>query len=630
MRRSRKLKETRILRLALPLLAAALLIAPLAVCLLDPVSAAGSTGRASQALLSPVTITVDDFEPQPYQGETVYYYNRLDGDRGALNETLLDWGFGVVTATISPGRDWGGLWMSLNHPIVENLAVNFSQALPPAIQPAYQSAITRVSVELAGGSPNRNLKLELKNGSALVWVSPGTKLLGGRQTLSFALPALGDVSQLVIVLEQAQAGDYMVLDEITLEANTAITDTAQAAFVWSYAMLLNNWNPATGLIRDNGKFPSGAFEAVQATGALAAATAQAYQLGVVEQGAATSIVRTISDTLLAELPRYRGLLPHWVVESSGVYTIVANTEWSSVDTVIAALGLLEAQTALGLDASGSQALLQAIDWPGLTYPSGLSHGYRQDGAPITSTWDTFGGESWLVDLAYAAALDAVPPLQYPQPPTANGSGFIDELAWLFLPPPPAVDAWGVDWEAYRQAAAIAQASYYTQPSCFAQLGLFGLSAAETPLPSAVAQEQIYQPFGVGGRFSPANDGSALLGAPVAVPHYSAMIASLLPAQATSLWGWLIEDGPFSPLNNVESLLFATGAACSPEMAQWNQLKGSWNLALQTLGWGRYLAQRNGKMPILWQAVYTNPFLRAGYKQLAPEAIASLYLPLVGK
>jgi hypothetical protein len=488
----------------------------------------------------------------------------------------------------------------------------------------------RVSVDIAAGSANRNMKLELKNGSVAVWISPGAKLLGGQQTLSYALPALGDISQLVVVLDQAQAGDSVTLDEIRFESVTPITDTAQAAFVWSYAMLLNNWNPATGLIRDNGKFPSGAFEAVQSTGALAAATAQAYQLGVLDKAAATSIVRTISDTLLAELPRYHGLLPHWVVESSGTYTIVADTEWSSVDTTIAVLGLLQAQAGLGLDTAGSQALLQAIDWNELTYSSGISHGYRQDGSPITSTWDTFGGESWLVDLAYAAAQHAVPPLPYSQPPTANGSGFIDELAWLFVPPPQGADVWGVDWEAYRLAAAITQTNYYTQPSCFAQLGLFGLSAGEVPLPSAVTQAQIYQPFGAGGRFSPPNDGSALLGAPVVAPHYSAMIASLHPAQATSMWDWLIDQGAFSPLNNVESLLFPPGSDCTPDAAQWNQLKGSWNLALQTLGWGRYLAQRAGEQPILWQTVYTHPFLRAGYNQLAPGAMTSLYLPLAVK
>ena len=41
-------------------------------------------------------IIVDDFMPQPYQGETVYYYNRLEGDRGSVNDSLMVWGKGQV------------------------------------------------------------------------------------------------------------------------------------------------------------------------------------------------------------------------------------------------------------------------------------------------------------------------------------------------------------------------------------------------------------------------------------------------------------------------------------------------------------------------------------------------------
>ena len=56
--------------------------------------------------------------------------------------------------------------------------------------------------------------------------------------------------------------------------------------------------------------------------------------------------------------------------------IVWGTEWSSIDTVIAAIGLLTAQQALGLDTSGTEALLREIDWADLTKPDGMiSMGY---------------------------------------------------------------------------------------------------------------------------------------------------------------------------------------------------------------------------------------------------------------
>jgi hypothetical protein len=575
---------------------------------------------------------VDDFRPQPYQGESVYFFNRLGGDRGAINDSILDWGTGQVTTTISSGNSWGGVWMSLNHPIREGLPINLTAILPPQILPAYQSQITGITVQIARGTPNKTFRLELKDGNELRWEKEIT-LEGGDQVLSSDLPALGDVNHLVWVLDHASAGDYVVLEGVSFTATTHITDTATAAFVWSYGMLLNNWNPATGLVRDKAKDASGEFDAIQATGSLAAATAVAEQLGVVSHANAVQIVFRISDTLLLDLPRHHGLWPHWVtVSPGGEITIVENTEWSSVDTVIAAIGLLAAQSGLGMDTSGTEQMLQAIDWDDLVTPSGISHGYAYSGDRIPYAWDVFGGESWLVELAYAAVTGQVAPIAYPSPPTANGSGFIDELAWLLVPPPSGADYWGTDWAAYRSAAADEQISYYPThypQSCFTHLGLFGLSAAEVPGPSSVPQTSIYQAFGVGGRFAPANDGSALLGGPVVVPHYAAMIASLGPGEATEMWDWLIERGYFTPLTNVESLMFSTGSSCEPAQVAWNHLKGSWNLSLQTLGWGRYLAERDGQVPILWQATTANPLLDQGYLFLAPSGPttpSAIYIP----
>jgi hypothetical protein len=133
-----------------------------------------------------------------------------------------------------------------------------------------------------------------------------------------------------------------------------------------------------------------------------------------------------------------------------------------------------------------------------------------------------------------------------------------------------------------------------------------------PSPATVNSRETYQNFGVGGRPDPANDGSASLGAPIVVPHYSAMIASLHHQETIKMWEWLINHGFFSPLNNVESLMFSGKSGCDADSAIWNQLKGSWNLALQALGWGRYLAERRGEFPILWSATMANPLLHAGH------------------
>lgn len=567
-----------------------------------------------------VNILVDDFSPQPHQGETVYFYNRLEGDRGAVNNSILDWGNGQVTTTISPGNSWGGVWMSLNHPIREGLSINFSAVLPPQIPPAYQSQITGITVLITGGTPNRTFKLELKDGNELRW-SNEVILNGEQQVVSFDLPALGKINQFVWVLDRASEGDWVTLDRVSFTVTTQLTDTATTAFVWSYGMLLNNWNPTTGLVRDKAKDASGEFDAIQATGSLAAATAIAEQLGVVSHEDAIQIVGKIGDALLFDLPRYHGLWPHWVkVSPDGNLIIVENTEWSSVDTVIAAVGLLEAQSGLGMNTAGTEQMLQEIEWDDLATDKGISHGYTYSGELIPYAWDVFGGESWLVELAYAGVTGQVAPLAYPSPPTANGSGFIDELAWLFVPPPSGQDYWGTDWTSYRLSSADNQILYYPAydpKSCFTQLDLFGLSAGEVPSPSMVAKNSIYQAYGIGGVFASPNDGSTL-GAPVVAPHYSAMIASLRPEETIKMWDWLIENGYFSPLNNMESLTFPGGTNCNSTTIVWNQLKGSWNLSLQTLGWGRYLAERDGQTPVLWQAVKTNPLLQNGYLLLASK------------
>jgi hypothetical protein len=567
-----------------------------------------------------VNILVDDFSPQPYQGETMYFFNRLEGDRGAVNGSILDWGDGQVTTKIAPGNSWGGVWMSLNHPVREGLPLNFSAILPSQILPAYQTRITGLTVRIVNGTPNRIFKLELKNGDVVRWNQEIT-LTGEEQLVSLNLPALGNINQLVWILDHAAEGDSVTLDSVSLTGETPVMDTATRAFVWSYGMLLNNWNPATGLVRDKAKDASGQFDAIQATGCFAAATAVAEQLGMISRTDAVQIVDKIGNTLLDQLPRFHGLWPHWVnVSTTGEISIVYGTEWSSVDTVIAAIGLLEAQSGLGMDTSRTEEMLRKIEWDELVTPNGISHGYFYSGDAIPYAWDVFGGESWLVELAYAASTGKVTPLAYPSPPTANGAGFIDELTWLFVPPPSGRDYLGTDWTSYRLDASVRQISYYPErvaSSCFSRFGLFGLSAGEVPSPASVPQSDIYQAYGVGGVFSQANDGTTL-GASVVMPHYSAMVASLHPAESTRMWDWLIANGHFSPLNNVESLAFPQETNCGSSAVTWNQLKGSWNLSLQTLGWGRYLAERESFVPILWQTLKRNSFLDEGYRLLATD------------
>jgi hypothetical protein len=272
------------------------------------------------------SILVDDFKPQPYQGDELYYYNRLDGDRGGISDTLIKFGQGSVNIAIAPGSTWGGMWWSLNHPIREGKAINFSAVLPEQVKPEYQTIITGMEIQVQSATPNGILKVELKNNDTLQWAEQ-LHLNGEAQLLQFSLPALTEVNHLVLVLDQAQGGDYAVIERIALTAETPVTDTATAAFVWSYGMLLENWNLHTGLVRDKARDASGEFDALQATGNLASVSALASQLGVITHADAISIVDKISATLLYKIPHQHGLLPHWVrTPPDGQFVIVEGTE----------------------------------------------------------------------------------------------------------------------------------------------------------------------------------------------------------------------------------------------------------------------------------------------------------------
>lgn len=574
------------------------------------------------------SILIDDFKPQPHQGDSVYYFNRLGGDRGGLGDTSLAFTYDVATATIQ-ADSWGGMWTSLNHTNQENLPLNFSSVLPSPIQDSYQSQITGLSIKINEATPDSTFIVQLRNQTSLNWTKAVT-VSGEQETLFYDLPPISDTTHLLWSLENAQMGDYVVVDEISMLATTQISDTVEQAFVWSYGMLLNNWDPQSGLVRDRANYASGTLDSVQATGSLAAATAVAQDLGVISRNDAIQIVSQISNTLLITLPKYHGLWPHFTsVSPTNSITITPGTEWSSIDTAIAAVGLLEAQQALGLDTSGTIAHLKSIHWDNLYTPHGISHGYSYDGILLPATWDTFGGESWLINLVYAASTSNIPNLKYPAPPTANGSGFIDELSWLFFPPPCGLDTWDVSWNYYRQNAINSQVEFICKNhplSCSCENNLFGLSAAEVPIPSQVPIDDIYQPFGVGGQFSPPNDGAQFYEVPILVPHYAAMIASNSPQEATSLWQWLISNNLFSPLNNVESFVLKKNiSSCENVNMDWNSLKGSWNLSLQTLGWGKWLTKRNGEESILWQAMQSNNFLNEGYDRLADNCS---YLPII--
>lgn len=578
-------------------------------------------------------VRVDDFTPQPFMDEDPWFYNRMGGDRGQLDGWwdpgcpcsypgggYVDWGQGTATAIITQtegSEAWVGVWTSLNHVITENIPLDFSAVFPEQILPAYQGSVTGLRLIVQDGSGQLEVELQAPDLS-VIW-SQTVSLSGGPQTIFFDdLPAAE--TRNLNWLVKGQAGDFVVVERVELEVMVPELTTAEQAFLWSYGMSLANWDAASGLTRDRASFPAGDFDNVSASGLQAATAVQAWKLGMISEASAVQIVSQTTTSLLS-LTDCHGLWPHFVTEGQ----ITAKTEFSSVDTIIAMIALLEANEALGMkDGVGAVAQAwQQIEWSLLvTADNHISHGFDTDcTSPLPHAWYDFGTETWLANFGYVAATGEVADMDT-TPPTHNGSGFIDELAWLFMLAPNQ-DRWGIRWNDYREGAADDQIEYYRQPPhpCYAP-DLFGLSAAEVPDPSSVITPTIYQPFGVGGEIS-ANDGTDLLGHAVLAPHYPAMVSVLRPQEAIRLWTWLEEQSLFTPLNNVESLMFVDEPACNTIV--WNSLKGSWNLGLQTLGWGNYLLQDDNP---LYQAVWSNDLLRHVYGLMVCPTGCQLYLPLV--
>ncbi len=302
--------------------------------------------------------------------------------------------------------------------------------------------------------------------------------------------------------------------------------------------------------------------------------------------------------------------------------IVPHTEYSTVDSVIGLLGTLLAAEALDLPTEELEQAIRKIDWNAATLPDQtISHGFRDDGQLLPNGWDFFGGEAVLVALAHVAAtgrLPAIPHIDLENLQTFNGSGFIDELLWVFVEPI-GIDAYGADWDSYRPAAAATQVAHYDQ----APYPLFGASAAEPPILSQFPVRPgddvaiPYVPFGVGG-LGPANDGSDLFAGQVAAPHYAGMAWSLAPAAAQRMWDAMQDQGILSPLNLVESVVVQQWG--STLETHWHAFKGSWNLALQALGAGSHLLQNANP---LFDAARTNSFLSSAMQLLAPHEPAEL-------
>ncbi|WP_420645209.1 hypothetical protein [Candidatus Leptofilum sp.] len=603
--------------LASPFLALAIVLSLIQFLASDLVVAETAVPQTTQGNIT-TTVIIDDFSAQPIMGDPFWYYSRIGSDRGEFGLGTVVWGSTSVTATVTQLdgiEGWVGVWTGLNHVLNEEIPLDLTAVFPSQIDASYQGEATAIRLHIIDGQGT--LAVELQEDGTKVW-DDEIALSGGNQTIAFGNLPDGNVHNLNWLVK-GNIGDFVVVDRVEMDISLPNLPLPERAFLWSYAMLLSNLDVDSGIVRDRANFPEGDFDNVSASGLLAAATVQAEYLGMVSEPDASDIVTKITDGLTG-LDDCSGLWPHFT--KNGV--ISPDTEWSSVDTIIAQIALIEANQALQLNAgiTKSENALNSILWTDVLSDNGqISHGFETNCVTQkNNVWNDFGGETWLANYGYAAATGNVTAVET-RPPTHNGSGFIDEIAWLFVPAPYR-DRWDMNWHDYRFTAVYSQTTYYENNDCYAPPGLFGLSAAEVPDPSIVSPGAIYIPFGIGGVISP-DDGTAAMGHPVITPHYIGMAAPLVPEQAIAAWKWLEDEHLFSPLSNVESFMFIDEPTCS--QIEWNSLRGSWNLGLQTLGWGSYLTGRNNP---LYKAMWQNEMLRQAYQIMcSPTACHAIFLPI---
>ncbi|MBK6847785.1 MAG: hypothetical protein IPG96_09695 [Proteobacteria bacterium] len=373
---------------------------------------------------------VDEHDtPLPAPLPAGWYFNAMGGDRGVLNAGDIRYGrdgasaYRAEVVSKAPGAQWtwGGMWYALIRQNDDDVPLDFRAIFGPHVASAYQGQVVglRVAVKSASsltGNSDLILRLEAKSTSGAVRASWSFPLAAQTYPKVFTAAvdpaALGAVEQLLWVVDRAQPGDAVSVDSVQLVTRVPALPAEEEAFLWSYAWLMANYNPATGMVKDksrDGRLPAqygggDSMESVPATAKTAKIVYYAYRKGYLAQAQAVAIITKIADTLLRVVPRgptgANTIWPHFT-ENGGANAVpprygAAGSEWSTGDTAYAALDLITALQLIG-DPQGQlpaiTSMLANIDWGSLLIDGAVSHGYDDHGARIPYTWRGFGMET---------------------------------------------------------------------------------------------------------------------------------------------------------------------------------------------------------------------------------------------
>ena len=536
---------------------------------------------------------------------------------GFLNYTHLgsDFGFlgpgdapctkcpAVCVCVKTPDR-WGGVWHSLNRLARENVPLDLRAVYPPQITAAFQPKIVGVQVVASGTGA---MKLEFKtdisgsdvNPNAATW-SRSFQLKGNQQPETLSADVSADEIRTAQYLNWvAEPGSAIKVDSLSLRVELPEVDFPTYVFLSSYAKFARCHSEQTGMVRDRAHTPAKTFANVPATGMFALATVAAKQLGIVTEDTARDIL-TRSSKAIFELPKMRGLLPHFVEQVDGRWAPIQASEYSTIDTALCLMSLRLAANALQDQATANQALalMKGIDMSRLRDADGyVLHGLANDGRPLPSIWRDWGGETALVLMMQRiAAGTSMDPKMDASGRSYRGVGFITELPALFFPQfntNARAHAGAVDWLAYRQKRLAEQKAYFPKNapgSVAAEMGLYGLSAGEGT-------------NGIGYLASGVEDPDQR----TIYPHYILMssLVSANPSEVYGLLGKMEARGWLTPWGLVENI-GADGKAYLPMI-------GSLNASFEALSAYHLLMQHRGQDNPLYQVASADPVFQDAIK-----------------
>lgn len=559
---------------------------------------------------------IDDYAGDHFSPGDRWFYSRVGTDRGTMP---TDFPIGGGDAEVRVDVGWRGVWTSLVHRNKDPGLLNPIQLLGPFVLSPYQISLAGFRLNFRGAQRGTTIALELKDSDRQPVLTHERRLKGGPESLEFLVSLREEVRLKEMNWIVRGAGSANMKDMHMLLSGPEYA-VPEAVFLFSYGHLSQCYDQDEGILRDRARWPASEFSAVQASGMFALITAVAADYGYVNRGVAKDIVQAVADTVLNLIPTHNGMLPHFVEKRSGKWQNISAKkfagvrfqagEWSTVDTAITYLSLLLAQQGLELSTREVERRLQNINWGSLSVIKEgkrcIGHGFSGEAgrAKLASCWDTFGSEALIVAIACAIGTGEVSDLVTSGPPTWDGSGFNDELAALLVPTI-GRDAWGNNWAEHRKSARQKQLELTPRQSV---LRLFGHSASEVPVPWKVSARRRYAAWGVGGHNGQKDDGTEVAGFPIYAPHYAAMIMNEEMA-AETMFCSLIENGYFTPLNNVEAISVDTN-----NVVHWNSLKGSWNLCLQALGAARAI-RKHEYVPYQWAK--SNSVLWQGFRKVFP-------------